>query len=344
MLREPLSRRRAMQVIQEVKQKGPYFGIIAAYPPEEIAFFASKAFEPDPNHPFVELSGRLYRVGKVFDKKVIFVRCGVGMLNAAAVAQQMIDVLDVVGILHFGIAGSANDSISFGDVTIPKQFVHTGLWDWLKPNGTLESSDFAHLDFGNFDVPKGNNLLGRVGYSSEEFFSVTGKPNLAQRLIWAKVTSQWLQLAATLEGIQLERCINSSFCLPHSTKLVVGVNGTSADIYVDNEAYRDFLFQTFQVSSVDMESFAIVMTSLSNGIPVVVIRGISDMAGKSGEEAIDTFGALAATNAVTVLLRLLNILPSSLHHYISFFNFFQQQSTSFITLILLLFFLFYPQI
>lgn len=54
---EPLSRRREVKVIKEVKQKGPYFGIIAAYPPEEIAFLASKAFKPDPNHPFVELSG-----------------------------------------------------------------------------------------------------------------------------------------------------------------------------------------------------------------------------------------------------------------------------------------------
>ncbi|XP_054791177.1 bark storage protein A-like isoform X1 [Prosopis cineraria] len=315
-----LCRSKAVQVMKELKLKGPYFGIIAAYPPEEIAFFASKAFKPDPKHPFVELSGRLYWVGKIFDKKVIFVRCGVGMLNAAAVTQQMIDVFDVIGILHFGIAGSANDSISFGDVTIPKQFIHTGLWDWLKPNGTLESSDFARLDFGNFNVPKGKNLLGRVGYSSEEFFSVTGKPNLSQRLIWAKVTSQWLQLAATLEGIQLEQCINSSFCLPHDPKLVIGVNGTSADIYVDNEAYRDFLFQTFQVSSVDMESFPVVMTCLSNGFPVIVIRGISDMAGKNGDEAIDTFGALAATNAVTVLLHLLKILPSSHHHYISLLN------------------------
>ncbi|KAK4279580.1 hypothetical protein QN277_011338 [Acacia crassicarpa] len=320
---EPLRRRGAVQVIKQVKEKGPYLGVIAAYPPEEIAFFASKAFKPDPNHPFVELSGRLYRVGKVFDKKVIFVRCGFGMLNAAAVTQQMIDVFDVIGILHFGIAGSANDSISYGDVTIPKQFVQTGLWDWLKPNGTLGSSDFAHLDFGDFGVPKGNNLLGRVGYSSEEFFSVNGKPNLAERLIWAKVTSQWLHLASNLEGIELERCVNSSFCLTRSPKLVSGVNGTSADIYVDNEAYAHFLFQEFQVTSVDMESFPIVMTSLSNGISVIVIRGISDLAGKTGEQDIDTFEDLAATNAVTVLLRLLSMLPSSslsssssLHHHI----------------------------
>lgn len=63
-----------------------------------------------------------------------------------------------------------------------------------------------------------------------------------------------------------------------------------------------------------------LQTSLSNGMEVIVIRGISDMAGKTGEEDIDTFESLAATNAVTVLLRFLSILPSSsssLHHNIS---------------------------
>ena len=60
-----------------------------------------------------------------------------------------------------------------------------------------------------------------------------------------------------------------------------------------------------------------LQTSLSNGMEVIVIRGISDMAGKTGEEDIDTYESLAATNAVTVLLRFLSILPSSsssLHH------------------------------
>ena len=69
------------------------------------------------------------------------------------------------------------------------------------PNGTLETSDFAHLDVGNYDVPKGEceNLLGVIGFSSEEFYSESGKPNTARRLIWANVTGQWLELAANLE-------------------------------------------------------------------------------------------------------------------------------------------------
>lgn len=52
-------------------------------------------------------------------------------MNAAAATQQMLDVFDISGIVHFGIAGNANNSMSIGDVIIPKQFIHTGLWDWM---------------------------------------------------------------------------------------------------------------------------------------------------------------------------------------------------------------------
>lgn len=52
-------------------------------------------------------------------------------VNAAAATQQMLDLFDVKGIVHFGVSGNVNDSLSIGDVVIPKQFAHTGIWDWL---------------------------------------------------------------------------------------------------------------------------------------------------------------------------------------------------------------------
>lgn len=61
------------------------------------------------------------------------------------------------------------------------------------------------------------------------------------------------------QGIKLKQCVNASLCLPEKPKLVVGLNGSTANIFMDNAAYRDFLFQTFKVSSVDMESAAVVM-------------------------------------------------------------------------------------
>ena len=52
-------------------------------------------------------------------------------VNAAAATQQMLDLFDVKGIIHFRVSGNVNDFLSIGDVVIPKQFAHTGIWDWL---------------------------------------------------------------------------------------------------------------------------------------------------------------------------------------------------------------------
>ncbi|XP_057990622.1 bark storage protein A [Hevea brasiliensis] len=201
--------------------------------------------------------------------------------------------------------------------SIAKQFAHTGLWDWLNPNGTVDSSDFAQLKIGGYNVPGGDglNLLGQIGYSSEQFFTVTRKPNAAVPLFWAEVSQHWLQLAASLEGMELEKCVNSSFCLPQKPKLVVGLKGSTANIFLDNAAYRDFLFQTFEVSTVDMESSAAVMTCLSNGYPVIVIRGMSDLAGRqSGENQIRIFGSLAALNVAKAVVKFISKLPGDVYN------------------------------
>lgn len=300
---------RSLNLIKKVNRKGPYIGLITVFPPEETAFFQIGAFKPNQKHPSVDLSGRRFLVGKIHDKKVVYVRCGVGMVNAAAATQQMLDLFDILGIVHFGIAGNANNSLSVGDVTIPQQFAHTGIWDWLNPNRSSNNDEVANLDFKRYNVPRGDNLLGHIGFSYEQFFSEYGKANTARPLFWANTTRQWLQVAANLKGIKLNQCLNSSVCLPQKPQLVVGLRGSTANIFEDNAAYRDFLFQTFRVSSVDMESSAVVMTSLSNGFPVIVIRGLSDLAGgQSGRNSIDIFGSLAAINACKVVVQFIKQL------------------------------------
>ncbi|KAJ8759192.1 hypothetical protein K2173_004199 [Erythroxylum novogranatense] len=234
------------------------------------------------------------------------------MVNAAAATQQMLDVFDMKGIVHFGIAGYSNSSMSIGDVSIPKQVAHTGIWDWLNPDDVLPSNDVAHLDFGSYNVPKGDgvNLLGRIGYSNEQLFSVSGKANTETEIFWLQISHEWLQFSAGLEGMELERCVNSSLCLPQQPKVVVGLKGSTANIFMDNAAHRDFLYQTFAVSSVDMESSAVVMTSLSNGYPVIVIRGLSDFVGsQKGRNTFHTYRSLAALNAAKVVVQFIAKLP-----------------------------------
>ncbi|XP_059433973.1 bark storage protein A-like [Corylus avellana] len=305
----PLKRRKSLNVIKEINHEGPYLGLVTVYPPEENAFFATGIFKPQRT---VDLSGRRFLVGKIHEKKVIYVRCGVGMVNAAVATQQMLDLFDIKGIVHFGIAGNLNDSLSIGDVSIPKQIAHTGIWGWQNPKGKLDPKYVSHMDVASYNVPKGNgsNLLGRIGYRKEEFFTELGKPNAARPLVWAQISQHWLHLAHNLKKIELEGCVNSSLCLPRKPKLVVGLRGSTANIFVDNAAYRNFLVRTFQVSSADMESSAVVMTSLSNGFPVIVIRGLSDLAGgQPGENAIGIFRSLAALNAAKVVAQFIKALP-----------------------------------
>jgi nucleoside phosphorylase len=50
-------------------------------------------------------------------------------------------------------------------------------------------------------------------------------------------------------------------------------------------------------------------TSLSNGYPVIVIRGLSDLAGgQTGQNAIQTFGPLAARNAAQAVVKFIGYL------------------------------------
>ncbi|XP_009351241.3 bark storage protein A-like [Pyrus x bretschneideri] len=223
----------------------------------------------------------------------------------------MVDLFDIVGIVHFGIAGNANNSMSIGDVFLNS--LHAGIWDWLNPSGTVNYNDVAGLDFKGYNVPEGgDNLLGHIGFSYE-FFSESGKANTARPIFWANTTRQWLHVASNLKGINLNQCVNSSVCLPQKPKLVVSLRGSASNIFVDNAAYRDFLFKTFRVSSVDMESSAVVMTSLSNGFLVIVIRGLLDIAGgQTGHNSVDTFGPLAAINACKVVIKFIEEFPKEI--------------------------------
>lgn len=44
--------------------------------------------------------------------------------------QILVDSFDIEGIVHYGIAGSANDSLSLGDVSVPSYVAFTGSWKW----------------------------------------------------------------------------------------------------------------------------------------------------------------------------------------------------------------------
>lgn len=225
---------------------------------------------------------------------VIYALTGQRRLNAAVTVQTLVDVFTVSGIVHYGTAGSSNDSMSFGDVSVPKLVAYTGAWTWKKYKSLKEES--TELNFGQFNVPNGGeNLLGSLKYRNEELYSV-GKP--MEEVFWLPVDSAWFKIAEGLK-VNLERC-NDTFCLPKTPQVVHGLKGASADMFLDNAEYRKFLFREFAVSTIDEESAAVVMTTTSPGVPVIVFRGVSDLAGGEPTWSSTSLMNLASINALKV--------------------------------------------
>ena len=56
--------------------------------------------------------------GKIFDKDVVLLECGIGKVNAAVGTQIMIDLFKPDAIINSGIAGSLAKNITVGDIVI----------------------------------------------------------------------------------------------------------------------------------------------------------------------------------------------------------------------------------
>ena len=92
------------------------------------------------------------------------------------------------------------------------------------------------------------------------------------------------------------------------TRFVVGGNGVSGQAFIDNAAFRQYVFATFNARVLDMESAAVAMVAYANGVPFIAFRSLSDLAGGGeGANEIRTFFRLASDNSAAVVQRFLTL-------------------------------------
>ncbi|XP_022961326.1 bark storage protein A [Cucurbita moschata] len=316
-----------LKQIDMVNKNGPYLGIVVPNAFEMNPLLQSPSLVVDPTLPHLDFSGRRFRFGHIRGKKVIVVMTGLSMLNAGTTTELLLTLFKVTGVLHYGIAGNADPELEIGDVTIPEYWAHTGLWNWqrfgdgpedelaLESNGDY-TREIGFLKFSNFNTVETknetslDNLLNNVWYQPEEIFPVDGTPEIRQRVFWIPVDRQYFSAAKKLEGLKLEGCVNSTACLPRAPVAVRVQRGVTANVFVDNKSYREFLHSTFNVTPIDMESAAVALVCLQQKIPFIAIRSLSDLAG--GGSALSNeaaaFAGLASQNAVTALIKFITLL------------------------------------
>ncbi|XVE90442.1 hypothetical protein DITRI_Ditri20bG0078000 [Diplodiscus trichospermus] len=118
-------------VVDKVNEDGgPYSGLVMAYPSEALALQVSGFFLPNSDIPWIELAALslshcIHVVIVPFLLPFLFF-----LTNAALTVQALLNVFDIRGIVHYGTAGSTNDLLSFGDVSVMNYVAFTGSWKW----------------------------------------------------------------------------------------------------------------------------------------------------------------------------------------------------------------------
>lgn len=246
------------------------------------------------------LNGTTFATGTIDDKPVVLFLSGVSMVNASMTTQLVIDRFTIDRIVFSGIAGGVNPQLDIGDVVVPEEW------------GEYLEAVFARENNGTYAVPpfeeKQLPNFGMIFPQSEQIATGGGK---LERRFWFPTDPKLLAVAKSVAGsVVLKNCTPEQKCLAHKPKIVVGGHGVSGQAFVDNAAFREYAFKTFNANVLDMESAATAHVAYANKVPFIAFRSLSDLAGGGeGANQMGTFLQLASDNSAAFVRAFIKALP-----------------------------------
>lgn len=271
----------------------PRMAVMSAFEPEWKLLLAQTT-----NTRRHSVNGVEFVTGTLQGQPVVMFLSGISMINATMNTQLVLDRFRVTHIIFSGIAGGVNPALGMGDVTVPQRW-----------SPYLEVLMARETTPGKYSPPPWMNDIqlpnfGMMHPRPTETRSAA-RPAVERRN-WFDVDPKMLDVARSLGNIELQACGAAGKCLTHKPQLVVGGNGVSGQAFVDNAAFRDYTFKTFEASVLDMETAATAVVAYSNGVPFIAFRSLSDLAGGGeGANEMTTFMSVAADNSARVLMAFL---------------------------------------
>jgi adenosylhomocysteine nucleosidase len=226
-----------------------------------------------------KILGRAVQIGRLADEKVVLAESGVGMTNAAMTVQKLIDTFHPKAIIFSGIAGAVDTSIHIGDITVCRV--------WSEHDYGYLGKDSLRVETIEIFDPARDTLAEMSYYTVDSALYATAKRLSTTEMEFAPIGNR-------------------------EPRLTVGGAGVSGNMFIDNKEKRLWLSDRFHALVVDMESAAVAQVGTVNGVPFIIFRSASDLAGGSGSATargeIDQFFQTAADNAAKVVLTYLQIL------------------------------------
>lgn len=270
----------------------PRIAVVSAFEPE-LTLLLPRVEQPRRH----TVNGVEFTTGTLQGKPVVLFLSGISMTNAAMTTQLALDRFRVSHIVVSGIAGGVNPALNIGDVTVASRW-----GQYLEVVAAREPAP------GRFQLP------GWVRDAMPNFGMLHPRPvevrsagrTGTERKFWFDADPALLAVATGITGMALERCDAQRNCLTRAPRVVPGGTGVSGSAFVDNAAFREYSFRTFQANVLDMETAAIAHVAHANGVPYIAFRSLSDLAGGGeGENEMGTFLRIAADNSARVLLAFL---------------------------------------
>ncbi|GLJ52827.1 hypothetical protein SUGI_1125420 [Cryptomeria japonica] len=228
--------------IKSINARGAHYGLVVSGEAELNVFLAEGVFQP------LDISGRRFHVGMFRMRRTILVMSGSGSVNAAQTTELL--------LTHFRV--KANFPPPRDDKSFDRQI--------------------ANLTFSDFNVRKNVlNILQSVYLQPETVYS---KPEEGVPIFWFNADDKLYASAEEIEPVELDRCVAKSLiCLPMQPKIKRVERASSADIYMNNVAYRNFLHKELNVDTIDTATAAIAMVCESQKKPFLAMRSITNYAG-----------------------------------------------------------------
>ena len=243
------------------------------------------------------VNGVEFVTGTLSGRPVVLFPSGVSMVNAAMTTQLALDRFDVTAIVVSGIAGGVDPSLHIGDVVV------AGRW------GQYLEAVFARESDGKFLPPPFiKTPYANYGMIFPTDLEVRSAKAGREHRFWFDSDAGMMAAAGKIGAVELKRCTADQACLRDTPRLVVGGNGVSGQVFVDNAAFRQYAFDTFKAQVLDMESASVATVAYANGVPFIAFRSLSDLAGgDDGPNELKVFFQLASDNSAAVVQRFLTV-------------------------------------
>ena len=273
----------------------PRIAVMSAFAPEWVALQEALTDRKD-----YEVNGTVFATGLIEGKPVVLFLTGVSMVNAAMTSQLALDRFTVESIVFSGIAGGVDPARHIGDVIVPAQWAqYLDVILAREVDGTFTPPPFLQAPYPNFGMIFPQDVsVAKAGAEPESKF-------------WFAVDPDMLAVAEKVAAdIKLEDCVEANKCLTAPPGIYVGGNGVSGAAFVDNAAFREYAFHTFEAGVLDMESAAVAHVAYANNVPFIAFRSLSDLAGGGeGANEMGTFMGLASANSAAVVTAFIAALP-----------------------------------